>query len=298
MNILRLYIAVFLCSFSLQAFATPPSSSSTWQKNIFQVKVKKRPVRSFALWSLAERMGFPVTADLPYVYETGVGFLWAGRIVSTYHLIAGADFLAASQQDRLLDVSLLYANPHLDISVFDLLSPSENLGFASSKKDVLAGDVVYCITPSPNGDIQVLEGVVQQPRKAVVIGRRTSVPLLELSMSLQKGVSGSPVLDQQGFVVGMIIAAEVGVAGYALPITTVETGLQEKPLVVGESQIWLEKNRLQVVRLEGGAKEMGLQKGDTLQLSTDVDQVQGVVEITRFGKRFFVALPATKIHWE
>ena len=267
--------------------------------NVLSITVKKQPVRSTALWELAHAYRFPLSFGLPLVRETGVGFIMDGYLITSFHLIAAAEMFGAKQGDGFLDVQLHHSNPQKDYAIFAPISSSFT-GLNRFHGAVEVGQKLYVLSFDLSGKKEVIDCILTDFVSSSVIGNRLFGPLLKLEAPILKGHSGSPLVNAGGDVVGMIIAAEEGRFGYAIPATE----LRSIPSAKTESTIQI--RCLQACRVEAVGQRianLGLQPGDVLlarngeEIEPGRKQLPGIIEVGRDGRRHYVVLPPIDIQW-
>jgi len=133
-----------------------------------------------------------------------------GIIVTTSHVVNGANRIMV----RFSDQSLASAVPLWVISEYDIAFirvadrlSSSVLGF-SEQRSVQLGMTVYTIGTSAMHNQTIAQG------KITGIGKRQhrttqAVDMIQTDFSVYKGDSGGPLLDKEGHLLGLIIAAKV-----------------------------------------------------------------------------------------
>ncbi len=164
-------------------------------------------------------------------YE-GSGFAAAqNTIVTNAHVVAGADEVRVKRPDGAnLAATVVVFDPRSDLAVLEV----PDLGQQPLERapiDVGAGGAVIGY---PGGqDTPRTQAVTVEDRRTAtgrdIYGReRTEREVLFLSADLRQGDSGSPVIDEQGRVGGVVfaISPDRATAAFALDLSELETALQ------------------------------------------------------------------------
>ncbi len=172
-------------------------------------------------------------------YE-GSGFAAApNTIVTNAHVVAGADEVRVKRPDgAALAATVVVFDPRSDLALLEV----PDLGQQPLERapiDVGAGGAVIGY---PGGqDTPRTQAVTVEDRRTAtgrdIYGReRTEREVLFLSADLRQGDSGSPVIDEQGRVGGVVfaISPDRATAAFALDLSELETAL-EAPREPGET---------------------------------------------------------------
>jgi S1-C subfamily serine protease len=191
-------------------------------------------------------------ADLACAAEqaagTGTGWLSeSGYIITASHVIEGANTIDIYQDGKRLGAaSVVRDDPSNDVAllrpafstaaypVLRLASTPARLGSrVVSMGYPLADDIGFANVRFTSGDVSSLSGV------DVASGRTDDARLLQVSIPVQGGNSGGPVIDDQGAVVGIIISKKQSSGSeitqnlnFALKASYVDVLLREAPPLV------------------------------------------------------------------
>ncbi len=194
---------------------------------------------------------------------TGTGWLGPkGYLITAAHVIEGMDHLVLAQGGREVGVAeVVLADPANDVAV---LKPKFRDGIhpamAMSLQPALLGERVFTLGyPAPDqlglslkmtsGEVSALTG------RDVQSQRLDDARLIQISVPIQSGNSGGPVIADDGRVVGIVISRMERVgedetaqnANYALKITYVRALLAELPDIGGYRPTHLEPSRAAAV---------------------------------------------------
>jgi serine protease Do len=155
-------------------------------------------------------------------YSLGTGFLISedGKILTNYHVIAGADEIAVTLHDeRQLRAKVLGYDEKLDLAVIKILQsgsyPATSLGDSSKSK---IGDWVLAVGNPFGLGKTVTAGIISA--KGRVLGAGPYDDFIQTDASINPGNSGGPLFNLDGEVIGIntaIIASGQGI-GFAIPI--------------------------------------------------------------------------------
>jgi S1-C subfamily serine protease len=195
-----------------------------------------RPVPTLISQSLrrrAERMVVRVRNVSCLGVGTGSGFaLDEHTLLTNRHVLAGADSVEVSTWDgHSLKVATAEVGALVDLGIATVSGtlPSAGSRFA----DPRAGGRIEVVGFPLGGPLTFSGGRVLD----FVAGSRFGIPgpVMRITANVEPGSSGSPVLDAQGRVVGIVYALEVATGlGLAIPLETLRTlvsrgGLQAIP---------------------------------------------------------------------
>lgn len=175
--------------------------------------IEERDARRNELFSLLRPLVYRIEVSIPLLYRTeryqGTGWGWAKRYIWTCkHLLPAEKNLRVEVwdmegscheakvvwRDSIADVALLRIDTICDF-------PSVSLHSGSFPK---VGESVFTVG-APLGLLGTFqEGFVAAEPRLMNVGKNYSQVLLQLSIPAQVGSSGSPVVDKQGRVIGMI----------------------------------------------------------------------------------------------
>lgn len=164
----------------------------------------------------------------PVQIGLGTGFIIRedGLIVTNAHVIEGADIInvqLTEKSEKLYEAKVIGSDRRTDIALIKIQSPTK-LPFAilGSSKNLQVGEWVTAFgNPFGHGHTMT-KGILSG--KGREIGELNKIPLLQTDASINPGNSGGPLVDTQGFVIGVnsAIDARAQGIGFAIPIDEVK----------------------------------------------------------------------------
>jgi TPR repeat protein len=150
----------------------------------------------------------PKTSTLyePEVKGFGTGFIISkkGHILTCYHVIEGSGTVKVKVGDNLHSAKVIRKDSINDLALLKIVGSSPALAF-SSKRIAKMGQEVFTIGyPNP-----ILQGVNAKLTKGSInslTGIQDDLRLYQISIPVQPGNSGGPLLDMNGNVIGIIVA--------------------------------------------------------------------------------------------
>lgn len=139
--------------------------------------------------------------------STGTCFFLKGvGLVTCAHCVKGldeVDVLHPTKHTTLFSTAILHRDEDRDLAILDTspIPPSEFYELELASTDVVATDKVVALGYPGWG---LGERLNIRPGEVTVITRKHGVPMIEVSQQLTQGMSGGPVVDQYGRVVGVI----------------------------------------------------------------------------------------------
>ncbi len=164
--------------------------------------------------------------------STGSGFaLDAHTLVTNRHVVENAATVEVSTYDgRIIQAKAASTTTVADIAI---VSTEQSLGAAFAVRaaaDPVRGDVITVVGYPNGGRLTTASGVVLGA-SADPLGGAVG-PVLASSVSIAPGSSGSPAFNEKGEVVGVIYAKNFSNQSFLVPISTLNTLLTEKSLLV------------------------------------------------------------------
>jgi S1-C subfamily serine protease len=150
---------------------------------------------------------------------SGTGFLIStnGYIVTSYHLVKSSDsvFIENEKFGRL-KVSLVYKNPETDVALLLVIDEQfktlPSIPFSVRSTDANLGETVYTLG-YPRNDIVYGDGTI-----SAASGFEQNENSYQISIPVNPGNSGGPMIDQQGAVVGIINGVQTEARGTAFAV--------------------------------------------------------------------------------
>lgn len=164
---------------------------------------------------------------------SGTGFVWnsSGLIVTNFHVIAGAQKLTVSLQDRSeYNAEVIGVAPEKDLAVLRLLDPPAELvtlplgdssELAVGRKVLAIGNPFGLDTTLTTGVVSALGREIRAPSNRRIRG------VIQTDAAINPGNSGGPLLNSLGQLIGVNTAiyspsgASAGI-GFAIPVNTVK----------------------------------------------------------------------------
>ncbi|WP_062465101.1 S1 family peptidase [Demequina soli] len=166
---------------------------------------------------------------------TGTGFaLDSHTLVTNRHVVDDAKRITVTTYDgRSIAATAATTTAVADIAI---VTTEESLGSAFAVRadaDPAEGDVITVVGYPNGGRLTTSTGVVLGTTSDPLGGAVGTV--LATSAKVSQGSSGSPVLDEEGHVVGVIYAKNFSDQSFIVPISTLNTLLSEASLFVPEA---------------------------------------------------------------
>jgi len=126
-----------------------------------------------------------------------------GYIITSYHLIKGADsiFIQNTSTDRVL-ASLAFSDPNLDMAILkinnDSITKNWQVPFVLNDKKTEIGEKVFTLG-YPRKEMVYGEGSLSS-----LSGLNKDTSMFQISIPVNPGNSGGPLLDEYGNVIGVI----------------------------------------------------------------------------------------------
>lgn len=138
---------------------------------------------------------------------SGTGFLItrSGYLLTCYHVIEGAESIHIQINGKTYQAEVIQLDRHNDLALLNITGPFSALAFSDSRSAKL-GEIVFTIGfPNPStqganpkltkGEISSLTGYQDDPR------------LYQVSVPVQLGNSGGPLVNEQSEVCGVVVSS-------------------------------------------------------------------------------------------
>jgi len=164
---------------------------------------------------------------------SGTGFIWDehGLVVTNYHVIAGAQKLTVTLQDRSqLDAEVIGVAPEKDLAVLRMRNPPGDLAPLplGDSSELTVGRKVLAIGNPFGLDTTLTTGIVSALGREIQAGGNRKIRgVIQTDAAINPGNSGGPLLNSLGQLVGVNTAifspsgASAGI-GFAIPVNTVK----------------------------------------------------------------------------
>lgn len=203
---------------------------------LFQVKASSVHEKSKKyVVSVKSRYTIAAYSNEDTIYGTGfVVDVKKGLIVTNAH-VAGRDTLVNEYEITMHDghivhAHLVYADALVDIAFLKVKEPLTSEGYSTLKGASNielrqgmpeVGESISIIGKNENNHFSLQTGTIASLCESGPIGKQ----VYRISLNSQGGSSGSPVLDDQGRVVGVIFASNLVSSAFAIPIMYVRDAL-------------------------------------------------------------------------
>ncbi|OIJ24029.1 S1C family serine protease, partial [Nocardioides luteus] len=235
---------------------------------------------------------------------TGLTITDDGIVVTNHHVVEGATSITVtdpSTGETYAATVLGYDATH-DVAVLQLEDASGLSTVATDRDPATQGEQVTSVgNAEGQGSLSAADGTVTDPSTAITVHDEDGTAadltnLIETDADVVSGDSGGALLDEDGEVIGMNVAATSGsaeISGYAIPIDTVLdiaaqilAGQESGDVEIGGSaaalgvQVDTTSSTLVVGVVEDGAAEAaGIAEGSTIT-SVDGTAVASIDDIT------------------
>ncbi len=235
---------------------------------------------------------------------TGLTITGDGIVVTNHHVVEGATSITVtdpSTGETYAATVLGYDATH-DVAVLQLEDASGLATVATDRDAAAQGEEVTSVgNAEGQGSLSAADGTVTDPSTAITVDNEDGSAsrlsdLIETDADVVSGDSGGALLDQDGEVIGMNVAATSGsveISGYAIPIGTVLdiaaqiiAGEESGDVEIGGSaaalgvQVDTTSSTLVVGVVEDGAAQAaGIAEGSTIT-SVDGTGVASIDDIT------------------
>lgn len=150
-----------------------------------------------------------VLAELPQSDEllcSGTGFFITddGYIVTNDHVVRGVHKVKIKHKLEIYDAEVIKTDQSADLALLKVNVSSSALPLSLNKEASL-GDAVFTIG-FPNVDLQGIEPKFTDGRISSLAGMHDDPSEYQISVAVQPGNSGGPLIDNNGQVVGVIVA--------------------------------------------------------------------------------------------
>lgn len=184
------------------------------RRDVLQIQESQKQI----LDGLAESKEKPI---IPGRYS-GTGFLIspAGYVATSYHVIKESDSVAIENDTYgRLQAKVVFGDPRHDISILKIISPAfklkRSLPFTVSNNEADLGEYVYTLG-FPREDIVFGEGSI-----SAATGFRQDPNAYQVSVPVNPGNSGGPLLNSRGDLVGIVSGVQTETSGAAFAIKSV-----------------------------------------------------------------------------
>ncbi len=164
----------------------------------------------------------------------GAGFVWheKGAIVTNHHVIANAHTrLEVELRDgRVLEANVVDSDPNLDLALLNVPAnklPTLPIGDSSKLR---VGDLVFAIGHPWGQRGVVTAGIVNALSKGRMYNGDEQLAYIKSDVQLAPGNSGGPLLDAQGYVVGINSMITRGALSVAIPSNVLSKWAAQLPL--------------------------------------------------------------------
>jgi S1-C subfamily serine protease len=151
---------------------------------------------------------------------TGFMFTKDGYAVTNYHVVSGADSIhLQNSKGNSFKASVIFTDPEKDLAILHISDSSfaaqaPNIPYTFKKQNMDLGEGIYTIG-YPRDEAVYGEGYLSSST-----GYSGDTTAYQISVPVNPGNSGGPVLDKNGNIIGIISGKQKGIDGAAFAIKT------------------------------------------------------------------------------
>ena len=144
--------------------------------------------------------------DKLQIKGTGTGFIITkdGYILTCHHVIEGTDLINVQVSNETYNARLVREDPYNDLALLKIAGNFSAIAF-SNKRSAKMGEEVFTIG-YPNPVLQGINAKFTKGEVSSLTGCGDDLRLYQISVPVQPGNSGGPLLDMKGNVMGIIVA--------------------------------------------------------------------------------------------
>lgn len=236
---------------------------------------------------------------------TGLVLTADGIVVTNHHVVEGATEIEVTDPStqQTYEATVLGYDSVRDVAVLQLDGASGLTTVTTDRAAATDGEEVTSVgNAEGRGSLVAADGTVTDPSTAITVsdddGSQARLrDLIEVDADVVSGDSGGALLDEDGEVIGMNVAASAGgadVSGYAIPIDTVLdiaaqvlAGRKSRDVEIGqEAALGIQVDTSDSTRVVGvvdggGAADAGITAGSTITRvdGTAVSSVDDITEV-------------------
>jgi len=199
----------------------------------------------FAFLLLVASPWSPVTAAAERVAGTGTGFFITpdGYFLTNYHVVAGAERIRIQSGEAVIDAKVVQRDPANDIAILKIEGHFVCLTIGLSNKVKIGDDVFTIGFPAP--DLQGVAPKLTKGNISATSGLKDDPRFFQISIPVQPGNSGGPLIDERGNAVGIVastLSPSIAISSgfipqnvnyavkttYAIPLIEAIPGVKEK----------------------------------------------------------------------
>ncbi len=145
-----------------------------------------------------------LNADDPIASGTGFFVSDDGYLLSNFHVVRGASKVKVKTSAGLLPATVIKTDPASDIALLKVSGSFRSLPVVSSR-DVKLGDSVFTVG-FPNIELQGLAPKLTKGELSSLSGAQDDPRQFQISVAVQPGNSGGPLVNTLGNVIGIVTA--------------------------------------------------------------------------------------------
>lgn len=195
---------------------TPGVARVNVSKTVSQAELAQAQTAELLRQFFGDRLRIPDQAPTPAIenaYGTGFFITSNGYMLTNHHVIAGADKITVTLNDRTeLDAILVGSDERSDVAVLKVSGNTFPALPIGDSNNIKVGEPVLAIGSPFGFDYSASAGIVSAKSRS--FSRETSVPFIQTDVALNPGNSGGPLFNQKGEVVGINSRIFSGTGGY------------------------------------------------------------------------------------
>ena len=137
---------------------------------------------------------------------TGSGFMITedGYLITNFHVVKGGTRFQIKTQDEVMSAKLIKVDEVNDLAVLKVSGRFQNLPLAPSST-IRSGNTVFTVG-FPNPELQGYEPKFTKGEISSLSGLRDDPRRFQITVAVQPGNSGGPLVDESGNVIGIVVA--------------------------------------------------------------------------------------------
>ena len=137
--------------------------------------------------------------------SSGTGFIVSrqGHILTNHHVVDGCVSIRATIEGKQKELVLVGSDAKNDLAILKMTSRVQHVGVFREERSIRPGDSVVAVGYPLQG-VLASEANITTGTVSALAGPGNDARFLQMTAPVQPGHSGGPLLDQSGFIVGIV----------------------------------------------------------------------------------------------